>query len=101
MPHYVGRIFKLIDKGEERKITTWEKMVKKVKNRFLPNDYQASLVRKMENLRQRDMTVKEYTKEFYRLDIKYGHVDDDVKKITRYINGLRFWIEDEINFVKI
>ena len=29
------------------------------------------------------MSVKEYIEEFYRLDIRYGHVDDDVEKITR------------------
>ena len=47
------------------------------------------------------MTVKEYTKEFYRLDIRFRHVDDDVEKITRYINELRFGIKEEINFVKL
>ena len=40
------------------------------------------------------MTVKEYTKKFYRLDIKFGHVDDDVEKIARYINELRSRIKD-------
>ena len=34
------------------------------------------------------MIVKEYTEEFYRLDIKSGQVDDDVEKIVRYK-----WIE--------
>ena len=46
------------------------------------------------------MTVKEYTKEFYRLDIRSRHVDDDVDKIVRYINGLRSGIQDEISFRK-
>ena len=55
----------------------------------------------MQNLRQKDITVKEYTNEFYRLDIKLGHVDDDVEKIARYINGLRSGIQDEISFVKL
>ena len=35
------------------------------------------------------MSVKEYTEEFYRSDIKSRHVDDDVEKIARYMNGLR------------
>ncbi|MDF3680986.1 hypothetical protein P3S38_28840 [Enterobacter hormaechei] len=75
-------------RGKE-KIRTWLKMVNKVKNKFLLADYQVSLLRKMQNLRQRDMSVKEYTKEFYRLDIRSRHGDDDVKKIARYLNGLR------------
>ena len=45
--------------------------------------------------------MKEYTKEFYRLDIRSWHVDDDVEKIARYINGLRSRIQDEINFLKL
>ena len=47
------------------------------------------------------MTVKEYTEEFYRLDIRSGHVDGDVEKIARYINGLRSGIQDEISFLKL
>ena len=69
--------------------------------KFLPTDYQVSLLRRMQNLRQKDMDVKEYTKEFYRLDIRFGHVDDDVEKIPRYINSLRSGIQDEISFVKL
>jgi hypothetical protein len=37
-------------RGKE-KIRTWVKMVSKVKNKFLPADYQVSLLRKMQNLR--------------------------------------------------
>ena len=56
-------------RGKE-KIKTWVKMVRKIKNKFLPIDYQVSLLRKMQNLKQKDMIVKEYTEEFYRLDIR-------------------------------
>ena len=69
-------------RGKE-KIRTWPKMVNKVKNKFLPVDYQVSLLRKMHNLRQRDMSVKENSEEFYMLDIKFRHVDDDIDKIAR------------------
>lgn len=47
------------------------------------------------------MTVKDYTEEFYRLDIRSGHVDDEFKKIARYLNGLRYGIQDEISFMKL
>ena len=45
--------------------------------------------------------MKKYTEEFYILDIRSGHVDDDVEKIVRYINGLRSRIQDEISFMKL
>ena len=47
------------------------------------------------------MSVKYYTKELYRLDIRSRHVDDEVKKIERHLNGLRSRIQDEISFVKL
>ena len=47
------------------------------------------------------MNVKEYTKKFYRLDIRSRHVDDDVEKIAKYINGLGSGIQDGISFVKL
>lgn len=36
------------------------------------------------------MTIKEYTEEFYKLSIRVGHAEDDVEKVARYINGLRY-----------
>ena len=47
------------------------------------------------------MTMNEYTKEFYRLDIKSRHVDDEVEKVARYMNGLMKSIQDEIGYVKL
>ena len=35
------------------------------------------------------------------MGIRSRHVDDDVEKIARYINGLRSRIQDEISFVKL
>lgn len=40
-------------------------------------------------------------KEFYKLDIRFGHVDDEVEKVARYSNGLRISIQDEIGYVKM
>ena len=42
----------------KEKIRTWLKMVNKVKNKFLPIDYQVNLFRKKKNLKQKDMTMK-------------------------------------------
>ena len=87
-------------RGKE-KIITWPKMVNEEKKKFLLANYQVSWLRKMQNLREKDMIVKEYTDEFYRLDIRSKHVDDDVEKIVRYVNRLRSRIQDEISFVKL
>ena len=47
------------------------------------------------------MSVKEYTEEFYRLSIRTGHVEDDLEKIARYVNGLRYEIQDEISLLSL
>ena len=39
-------------RGKE-KIRTWPKMVNNIKNKFLPADYQVSLFKKMQNLKQK------------------------------------------------
>jgi len=47
------------------------------------------------------MTVKEYTEEFYRLNIKAGHRESDDEKVSRYMNGMRYKIQDEMSMVRI
>ena len=39
----------------------WDKMLYKIKSQFMPKDYQLNLLRQFQNLRQKAMTVKEYT----------------------------------------
>jgi uncharacterized protein YjbK len=47
------------------------------------------------------MTVKEYTDEFYKLNIRVGHQESDDEKVVRYMNGLRYDIQDEMTMVTI
>eukprot|EP00253_Pinus_taeda_P004493 PITA_04493 len=45
------------------------------------------------------MTVKEYIEEFYRVNLRAGYTDDTPEKTTRYVNGLRLEIMDEISIL--
>jgi D-serine dehydratase len=67
-------------------------MVAKMKAKFIPRDYQINLFRRLQNLRQKGMTVKEYTENFYRLNIRAGHKESDDEKVARYINDMRYKI---------
>jgi hypothetical protein len=58
-------------KGKQR-IKSWDRMIAKLKAKFIPKDYQINLFKKLQNLRQKGMIVKEYTKELYRLNIRTG-----------------------------
>eukprot|EP00253_Pinus_taeda_P010891 PITA_10891 len=66
-------------KNGKSKIKQWDKMVSRFKGKFMPKDYQLNLFRQLQNLRQKGMTVKEYTAEFYKLSIRAGHTEDDVQ----------------------
>jgi hypothetical protein len=87
-------------KGKQ-KIRSWDRMIAKMKAKFIPRDYQITLFRRMQNLRQKLMTVKEYTEEFYRLNIRAGHRESDDEKVARYMNGLRYDIQDEMSMATI
>jgi hypothetical protein len=76
-------------------------MIAKMKAKFIPRHYQITLFRRMHNLRQKLMIVKEYTEEFYRLNIRAGHQESDDEKVARYLNGLRYDIQDEMSMVTI
>lgn len=74
-------------------------MEAKLKEKFLPKDYQIMLYRQVQNLKQRGMTVKEFTEEFYKLNLRAGYVGDTPKKTARFVNGLRGEILDEISIL--
>jgi hypothetical protein len=63
-------------------------MVAKMKDKFIPRDYQITMFRRMQNLRQKLMLVKEYTEKFYRINIRAGHQESDNEKVSKYMNGL-------------
>jgi hypothetical protein len=67
-------------------------MVAKMKAEFIPRDYQIYLFQRMQNLRQKMMSMKDYIEEFYRINIRAGHREIDDEKVSRYMNGLRYEI---------
>ena len=47
------------------KISSWDKMLHNIKSQFMPKDYQLNLIRQLQNLRQKTMTVKEHIRFFF------------------------------------
>lgn len=50
-------------------------------------------------MKQRGMTVREFTEEFYKLNLRAGYVEDTSEKTARFVNGLRGEILDEIGIL--
>jgi len=84
-------------KKNKHPIKSWNKMIIKSKDKFLPKDYQLSLYKQMQNMRQRLLTVREYTEDFYKVNIRAGYTEESSEKVARYVNGIRLEIQDEMN----
>ena len=67
--------------------------------KFLPKDYQLIMYRQVHNLRQRLLTVRECIEEFYKVNLRTGYVEESAEKATRYVNGLRMDIQEEISMI--
>jgi hypothetical protein len=85
----------------KKKIKSWDRMIAKLKAKFIPKDYQINLLRRLQNPRQNILSVKEYTEEFYRLNIRAGQKENEDEKTTRYMNGLRYEIQEDINMISV
>ena len=55
------------------KISRWRLMLTKLKVKFILANYELELFKRFSNLKQKDISMKDYTEEFYKLTIWYGH----------------------------
>ena len=61
-------------------IKSWDRMVAKMRAKFLPKDYRLILYRKVQNLRQRLLTVRAYTEYLYKVNLSVGYVEESIEK---------------------
>jgi len=47
------------------------------------------------------MSVKEYTEEFYKINIRVSHRESNDEKVSTYMNGLEYDIQDEMIMITI
>ncbi|XP_057473975.1 uncharacterized protein LOC130762303 [Actinidia eriantha] len=78
-------------------IRTWRRMRKLMEERFLPPDYQQELFRQYQECRQGVRTSEAYTEEFYRLSARNNLPESEDQQISRFINGLRVAIRDQVS----
>ena len=53
----------------------------------------------MQNLKQKELTLKEYPEELYMINLRARYIEDTTEKVARYLNGLRYDIQDELSLV--
>lgn len=90
-----------VDRRSKNKlvIKSWDIMLSKMKSKFLPKYYHLTLYKQVQNIKQREIIVRAYIEEFYKFNLRAGYVEDTPEKTTRYINGLRMEIQDEIGML--
>ena len=74
-------------------------MVEKLRGKYLPNNFHIPLFKQMQNLKQKMMTMRGYTEGFYKINVRARYVEDMAKKVARYLNCLRYAIQDELILV--
>ena len=43
------------------------------------------------------LTAREYTEEFYKVNLRAGYAEESAEKVARYVNDLRMDIQEEIS----
>jgi Retrotransposon gag protein len=81
---------------DKQKIITWEKMVKELRKKFLPERYLQEAFLQLHGFVQGDKTVADYTEELDHLMLKFGVVEPEEQTIARYLHGLRKEIHDMV-----
>lgn len=76
-------------KKEKPLIKSQDRMVAKIESKFFPKDYQLTLYKHMQNLMQKMMIVRDYTEEFYKVNLRESYVEDTPENTTGYTNCLR------------
>ncbi|XP_059067510.1 uncharacterized protein LOC131858325 [Cryptomeria japonica] len=89
-----------LEEGKEV-ISTWTRMKAELKRQFVPDDYEVTLHKKLQNLKQKDLDVSTYTQEFHNLTLKAKMFETEKQKLARYINGLKYSIQDELTLVSV
>ena len=77
-------------------IDTWDDMKLKMKERFIPTDYEQLMYTKLFSLKQDTKSVEEYTEEFHELSIQNQVRESDAQLVARYKVGLRMDIQLEM-----
>ena len=69
------------------KIKTWDKMRRELRRKFLLEHYRQVFI-KFHNLKQKSLTVEEYTMEFEELLMKCNIQEPEEQTVARYLGGL-------------
>ncbi|XP_059429202.1 uncharacterized protein LOC132163019 [Corylus avellana] len=78
-------------------VTSWLKMKRLLKPRFLPPDFEQRLFQQYQECRQGGRTIQAYVDDFYRLSARNDLMETEDQQVARFIGGLRVAIQDKVS----
>jgi len=78
-------------------VTSWLKMKRLLKARFLPPDFEQRLFQQYQECRQGGRTIQAYVDDFYRLSARNDLMETEDQQVARFIGGLRVAIQDKVS----
>ncbi|XP_026415981.1 uncharacterized protein LOC113311355 [Papaver somniferum] len=79
------------------KIMSWDKLSSKLKNTFLPYNYDQLMFQRLHTIRQGNRSVDDYSTEFFLLLNRVDIQDSERQLVARFTAGLRQQIQHTIN----
>ncbi|KAG7595376.1 Reverse transcriptase domain [Arabidopsis thaliana x Arabidopsis arenosa] len=83
-------------RNDKSPIQTWDILKKKLRETFLPHNYDMTMFTRLQNLKQGSRTVDEYAEEFYALLTRNDIHDSEIQLVSRFIGGLRTQIQSSL-----
>ncbi|KAK9714927.1 hypothetical protein RND81_06G131400 [Saponaria officinalis] len=75
---------------------SWEKLKKKLQDKFIPADYTQELFLKLTHLKQNEGSVESYLRDFEQLTLQYELQEKPEQKIARFLEGLDPRISEKV-----
>lgn len=104
--HFLGRAaawWKQLKSSRERsgkqKIIAWNLLQNQMKKTFLPFNYDQVMFQKLQNLRQDNRSIEEYSTEFFFMINRIDLQDSESQVIAGFIGGLRQQIQHTLNLL--
>ncbi|XP_022138328.1 uncharacterized protein LOC111009540 isoform X2 [Momordica charantia] len=82
-------------------IRSWPRMLRLMRERFLPPNFEQLLYQPYQRCRQGFKTIADYTEAFHRLGAKTNIAETEDYKIARFVDGLREDIQDQMDIQPI
>ena len=79
-------------KRGKHKILTWEKMVIKLRGKYIKYEYTLRMCKRLNKLKKIDGFVKRYFEGFCRMAMRASFVQDSEDNIMQFVDGFKFSI---------